>query len=132
MGVSRRTLLLVALGIALLGVVTAYAVRDTSTTTGERTPTEQAAGPAPEQEMAELQIGAAREQTVRGKVGEPLQLTIDGAGEPDVVAIDDLSQSTQISPELPAVFDLLPDRAGTYPITLQSSGERIGALRITG
>jgi hypothetical protein len=130
MGVSRRMLLTIALGIALVGVLAALAARQT-TTPPDRAPRAQATGTTVAPAMEELQIGAARAQTVRARVGQPLRLTIDGAGVPDTVEVVGLDQVTQIAPELPAVFDLLPSREGTFPIELQDSGERIGALRVT-
>jgi hypothetical protein len=49
----------------------------------------------------------------------------------DSVELDGLDRIEVIEPVTPAVFDLLAERPGTYPIRLVSADRRIGRLVIT-
>ncbi len=46
----------------------------------------------------------------------------------DVVEISDLGMEGTVTPDVPAEFDVIPDRTGRFAVTLRYSGQRIGLL----
>ncbi len=129
---SRRALVALAVVLLLLAVGAGVASRPaTSPRAADPPATEEVAAAEPELERT-LRIGAARSQTLRVQVDRQARVTVKGADAADVVELAGLDLFAQISPDLPAVFDLLPARPGTYPIVLVGTGERVGALRVSG
>ena len=62
-------------------------------------------------------------------MGDDVHLAVRAAA-PDAVRIVAFGQSEAVDPYSPAVFDFVPDRPGSFPITLQQSGRRVGVLHI--
>ncbi len=128
---QRRLVLLVAVLVGLLAVGAGLAARPQVRAgdpprTADRTPVELRSPPA-----KTLRAGARRPRTVSVPAGEELQLTVTGVDAPDVVELAGLDRQEQIAPDTPAVFDLLADRPGTYPVVLVGGERRLGALRVT-
>jgi hypothetical protein len=76
-----------------------------------------------------LDLGAPP-QTVAVNQGDELRLTVEGDAL-DTVELVGMDQLAAIAPETPAVFDLLADRPGSYPIRLVGSGRHAGRLEVT-
>jgi hypothetical protein len=93
------------------------------------TPTADDARPTGEVVHARLSASQdARPRDVRARVGDTVRLTVAGdvvdsveLGELDVEAID---------PESPALFELLAEVPGSYPITLLDADRQLGELVI--
>jgi len=79
--------------------------------------------------------GNVREHTLRVPRGKPF---VVNAGDivhvraavdaDDVVEIADLGMEGTVSPGIPALFDVIPDRPGSFPLTLRYSGKHVGEL----
>src|SRR3954452_1400241 len=69
-------------------------------------------------------------QTIAIDEGEELRLTVQG-DELDTVELVGLDLLQPVAPDTPAVFDVLADRSGSYPIRLLDGDRRVGRLRVT-
>ncbi len=65
---------------------------------------------------------------MKAEVGDTVEITVDGPGI-DSVALGELSME-DLEPDTPAVFQLLADTPGTYPLVLVNEGRQIGALEV--
>jgi hypothetical protein len=131
---ARRLLVLAAVLLALGAVAASLAPRDLrgpQATTTVRTIPPAAAAPSVQGRDVNLAVdtSAPRPQTVSARVGDHVRLTVT-ASRPDAVSIPALGQSQPVDPYTPAMFDLLPDLPGSFPVTLQQSGRRVATLRI--
>jgi hypothetical protein len=72
----------------------------------------------------------ASERLIEAEPGQTVRLTIRGQ-ELATVAIGELEVEV-VDPESPALFELLADVPGDYPITVLETEQRIGLLRIAG
>jgi hypothetical protein len=77
-----------------------------------------------------IPAGEGASTAVRVKRGEILRLEVAG-DMLDSVSLDGLDRIEVIEPVTPAIFDLLAERPGTYPIRLVEANRRIGRLVIT-
>ena len=68
------------------------------------------------------------DRTVVARRGRVVRLTVEG-DVVDSVALGDLD-IVAIDPESPALFELLADELGSYPITLLDADRRIGVLEV--
>jgi hypothetical protein len=68
--------------------------------------------------------------TVRVERGEILKLEVSGRVL-DSVLLEGLDRMDAIEPLTPAMFDVLAEHPGTYPIRLVAADRRIGRLVIT-
>lgn len=68
--------------------------------------------------------------TIAVNEGDELRLTVQG-DVLDSVELVGLGLIEPVAPDTPAVFDVLADRPGSYPIRLVDSGEHVGRLRVT-
>jgi hypothetical protein len=131
---ARRLLILAAVLLALGAVAASLAPRDLrgpqTTTTPQRPPAAAPLVARGRDVTLAVDASASRPQTVSARVGDHVQLTVR-ASQPDAVNIPALGQTQAVDPYSPATFDLLPDLPGSFPITLQQSGRRVGTLRIT-
>src|SRR4051812_3368307 len=127
---NRRLLLMVAvlMGITALtaGLTAPPARRGVPVV-----PTPAAAVPAAHASVGQrtLDAGASRPQTVAVDEGDAVQLTVRGTGL-DSVELQGLGQIEALSHDSPAVFSVLADTAGTYPVVLDG-GRRVGTLRVS-
>ncbi|MEA2296205.1 MAG: hypothetical protein QOE86_3844 [Solirubrobacteraceae bacterium] len=83
----------------------------------------------PASPLVERTVDLAEPRTVDVAQGEELRLTVHG-DELDAVELVGLDQLQPIAPETPAVFDVLADTPGSYPIRLLESGRQAGRLRV--
>jgi len=77
-----------------------------------------------------LDAGAAEPQTVVVDEGDALELSVR-ATVLDAVELDGFGQVEAVSPDSPAVFDVLADTAGSYPVVLTGTGRRVGVVRVS-
>jgi hypothetical protein len=78
----------------------------------------------------EATLSLSEPRTIAVDEGDQLQLSVQGDAL-DAVEIAGLGQLQAIAPDTPAAFDILADRAGTYPIRLLGADRRVGRLRVT-
>jgi hypothetical protein len=130
---ARSLLLLTALLLLIAAVSSVLAPRELRSGRGASSLGAAAANPAPPPGP-----GDTRELTFRLPGGKA-ELTADigdivhvqaAAETDDVVEIADLGISAPVSPGVPAAFDVIPDHAGRFPVTLRYSGRRIGVLEV--
>ena len=128
---ARRLLFLVAAMMVVTFVASVLAPRPV-TEPIEPPPTPNTGGAAaPAKGVVELRLDASagRPRTVDARVGETVQLTVEG-DTADGVLIDGLDQIRFMEPLTPAVFELRLDRAGEFPIVLMESQETVGSLNV--
>lgn len=126
---ARRLLVLVAVLMGLTALAAGLAAPPT------RTPV---ATPEPVAPTPAVTASAVVERTVH--VDEPTTVAVDQGDEVrltvrgdvlDAVELVGLDLLQPIAPATPAVFDVLADRPGSYPIRLTQAGEDVGKLRVT-
>jgi hypothetical protein len=76
-----------------------------------------------------IDADATRPPTVAVEQGDALHLTVR-ADALDSVELEGLGLVQALAPDSPALFDVLADEAGTYPVVLTGSGRRVGAVRV--
>lgn len=76
-----------------------------------------------------ISADASRATSVRVQRGEILRLEVSGRVL-DSVLLEGLDRMDAIEPLTPAVFDVLAERPGVYPILLVEADRRIGRLVI--
>lgn len=86
-------------------------------------------GPAIPAPPAESEGALPRDGTVSARVGEVVRIEISGDAA-DTAEIVDLGVRAQIDPELPVEMEFVADRAGEFPVTLRSTGRRLGVVEI--
>jgi hypothetical protein len=127
--VARRLLVFVAVLMGLTALAAGLA-----TPPGPRIPSRQqpilgtpirAASPT-----VELSLDLAEPRTVTVAEGENVELTVHG-DELDAVELVGLDLLEPIAPDTPAVFNVLADRPGNYPVRIVSSGRVVGRLRVS-
>jgi hypothetical protein len=130
---GRRFLLLVAVLMGLTALAATIAPREPliaersqrATPTPSPTPS-----PSPSsgdtQRVVERTISAdSAPARVTVREGQQVQLTVTGAELDSVSLLDEIEP---IEEDSPALFDVLADTPGEYPIELVDSGRRIGTL----
>lgn len=128
----RRLLLLVALLLVIAAI--ASAIRPSEFAPAPKTtPT-----PTLPADVATTETNAkAREVTgllpdrtpVKAQVGDLVSLTVK-ARTPDVASIAGLGITFGVAPQEDTPLQFMADTPGTFPVTLQSAGTRIGTLEI--
>ena len=91
------------------------------------------AAPAGKPQTVERSLSAdlgAPEQRVRARVGDTISLEVTG-DVLDSVLIPGLDRMETLAPSSPAVFEILADRPGEFPITLLEAKRPIGELVVT-
>jgi hypothetical protein len=126
---ARRLLVLVAVLMGLTAVAAGFATRPPTRTTTQDpvSPPEPSRTASP---TVERFVSVSEPTSVSVEEGSELRLTVRG-DTLDVVELVGLDQLQAVAPESPAVFDLIADRPGSYPIRLTQSGERAGRLKVT-
>ena len=129
---ARRLLVLAAVLLALGAVAASLAPRDLRGPATTTVPPAVAPRPSPAPSGSQpvvLSVNAAgrRPANVTARVGEHVRLNVL-ATQPDSVAV--LDQTEPVDPYSPAMFDLLLDAAGDFPVTLVQSGRRVATLRV--
>jgi hypothetical protein len=129
---ARRLLIIVAV---LMGV-TALTAGLTAPPRGDRAsllPALDPAGPpASPATLVErtLRVPSRRLHTVAVDQGDQLRLTVQSDAL-DAVELVGLGQVQALAPQSPAVFDVLADEAGSYPVVLTGSARRVAVIRVT-
>jgi hypothetical protein len=137
---GRRFLLLVAVLMGLTALAASVAPRDPSLrdrAERERRATPSVVEPTPEETPSEATVARVEElsateapQRVTAERGELIELHVS-ADTPDAVAIRGLDEVQAVDPDSPAIFALLAERPGSYPVVLLESGRRIGTFVIS-
>ena len=128
---ARRLLLFVAI---LMGVTALTAGLARPPQGGDAVPTPEPSA-APASPVTEVQrtldaSGDAKARTVAVNEGDLVTLTVRDDAL-DVVVLQGLDLTQPVAPDTPAVFNLLADRPGDYPLLLVDDGRDIGTLRVT-
>ena len=67
---------------------------------------------------------------MRARVGELLHLVVR-APSPDVVEVDGIGRFDSVDPSTPARFNFFLETPGTFPISLQETGQEVGRLVVS-
>jgi hypothetical protein len=143
---ARRLLILIAVLMGLTALTAGLAPRqveeEPQRTPPTTTPAPQTAGPAsPDDSVADelaepgvtqhvIDAGPeAKPLRITARTGERVRITVEG-DVLDSVELGDGVAIDQISPGAPASFELLPDKPGSYSITLVDAERRVGRLVI--
>jgi hypothetical protein len=126
---GRRFLLLVAVLMGLTALAASLAPREPLLRDGGRsaatpTPTPQSE-PGTPVKTVERTISTTKPQRITVTKGELVQLTVTG-DEVDTVQL--LDEIEPIEADSPALFELLADTPGSYPIQLVDADRQIGTL----
>jgi hypothetical protein len=125
---GRRFLLLVAVLMGLTALAASIAPREPLVRErGSATPTP--TPPAAEANAVRTAVKTISADTGHARVvvhqGDLVQLTVEATDVDTVSLLDDFQP---VEAHSPAVFELLADRPGTYPIELIDAGRRVGSL----
>lgn len=129
--VARRLLLL----LAVLMLVSALAAQiapppeergAVSTPSPEPTPSVTPSAKADIREVT-VKTSSPRENPIRVRVGDTIRLTVE-ADELVSVEIKNTDQIETVQPESPAIFNLLVERAGSYPVVVLERDEQIAVI----
>jgi hypothetical protein len=129
---GRRFLLLVAVLMGLTALAASVAPREpllrertrqAATPTPTPLPT---ATPAPSLATRELTVStSAPPAQLRVEQGQLVEVSVSGDEIDSVQLLDEIEP---IDPDSPALFELLADRPGRYPITLLDAGRKVATL----
>jgi hypothetical protein len=129
---GRRFLLLVAVLMGLTALAASIApreplIRDQArrAVTPTPTPSPTAAATTPLRNVRRTLVITAEPGRIVVRQGDVVQLTVKG------IELDSVSVLDRIEPierQSPALFDLLADKPGQYPIELVDAGRRVGTL----
>ena len=126
----RRVVLLFAVGL-LLAVLVSSSLQSRPPVPGEaaRPPAPPAAGSGPEQIDIDVREPPKRDSSTRDapsaesvEQGAHVIVTVS-ARAPGQIELEALGRTAPVDPGTPAVFDLLLDRPGTYPVTYAPVGD---------
>lgn len=131
---ARRILVMLAvlMGITALSV----AVAPPPQPGGQRSSTTPSAGgaqaPSTPPTTIERTISAESVEapTVNVPLGSTLRLTVE-ADALDAIEIDQLDRYAPVTPEAPALFELLADRIGSYDVRLVETGRLVGRVEVS-
>jgi hypothetical protein len=126
---GRRFLLLVAVLMGLTALAASIApreplVRERASATPTPTPTAAVETNAVRTATKTISADAGHARVVV-REGDLVHLTVEAADVDTVELMDDFQP---VEADSPAVFELLADRPGSYPITLLDAGRRVGTL----
>jgi len=129
---GRRFLLLVAVLMGLTALAASLApreplVRDRDERAGSATATPTPA-PVPAKALEPVQktiITAENPTRVTVREGQQVELTVRGSEVDSVMVLDEIEP---IEEESPAVFEILADEPGEYPIVLLDADRQVGTL----
>jgi hypothetical protein len=99
--------------------------RDQQAATPTPTPTPSAVADTAQQPVERTIFTAENPARVAVRKGQILQLTVRGS---DVDSVQVLDEIEPIEEDSPALFDILADQPGEYPITLVDADRQIGTL----
>jgi hypothetical protein len=129
---GRRFLLLVAVLMGLTALAASLApreplVRDDDRRAATPTPTPSASAPAQDalQPIEKTILTAENPARVVVREGQILDLTVEGSEVDSVMVLDEIEP---IDEDSPALFQILGDEPGEFPITLVDSERQVGTL----
>jgi hypothetical protein len=122
---ARRLLVPVTVLFLVLLVLGSIGPRDQATRP-ETTPTTPAPPPGA-QATRTVEGTLPADEEVEARVGDLVTLTVE-SDEIGGVQLPDFGETEPVSPEAPAIFDLLPTEPGRYEVVSAETGEEIGAL----
>lgn len=120
---ARRLLVLIALLLVAAAIATALSPHNDSTATR---PVEPAPVTEPATVVAAIPARERRPQPVRARVGDFVRLEVRSTG-PDSVSVGGYDRVEQSDPDTPAQFAFFVERAGRFPIRMES-GKLAGLL----
>lgn len=124
---ARRLLVLIALLLVAAAIATALSPRDDSTATRPPDPRPgQATVVEPATVVAAIPARVGRPQPVRARVGDFVRLEVRSSA-PDSVSVGGYDRVEPSDPATPAQFAFFAQRAGRFPIRMQS-GKIAGLL----
>ena len=77
-----------------------------------------------------IDAAAKRPPTIEAQAGDQLQLRVT-ARHPGTIEIVGLGADEDVDPVAPALFDVLLDRAGKFPVRELESGRRVGLILVS-
>ncbi len=119
---ARRVLIIFAVVLLMTALVGAFSGDDNEAV---KPPERPAGAPVGELQVVDAQLPG--DEIVRVAVGDLVELEVT-ADEPDSVSIDGLGLTEAVAPGAPAELSFLADRAGSFPVQLTLSEERVGRL----
>jgi hypothetical protein len=122
---ARRLLIALALLMVVTALAAALAPRK-SPLSETPTPTSPALSQAAAEPVEETLDAQAEGQRVEARVGQIVRITVN-TDKLDSVELGELGTETA-DPESPAMFEVLADAPGTYPIKLLDAQRQIGEL----
>jgi hypothetical protein len=127
---ARRLLLLVAIMMGITALAAGLTAPPVERRQAQPPPPSlgEARPPAAPPVVRTLDADAPRTITVAE--GDELRLTVH-ADDLDVVELSGLDRIQAVSPQTPAIFDVLADEPGSDPVLLRQSGGRAGTLEVT-
>ena len=126
---GQRLLILLAVLMGLTLLASAVAPRQPAPRTAAK-PAVSAEATAAQEPVAEI-VDAGSPEPARVVVDEGMPYVLEVRGdEPDSVSLEGLDTVEPVDAESPAVFELLAEIPGTYPITLLEAEREIGTLEI--
>ncbi len=128
--VARRMLLIVAILMGITALTAGLAAPPRPRTADPSAAPPVTAGSADPVEVRRAISDGGRARTVAVEEGERLILTVrvDALDSVELVGLDRVAA---VAPGTPAVFDVLADRPGLYPVETGVDGRRLGAVRVT-
>jgi hypothetical protein len=124
---ARRLLVLIALLLVAAAIATALSPRDDSTATRPPDPPPgQTTVAEPATVVAAIPARSRRPQPVRARVGDFVRLEVRSAA-PGSVSVGGYDRVEQSDPDTPAQFEFVAERAGRFPIRMDS-GKLAGLL----
>ena len=76
-----------------------------------------------------IDASAEREQTVKARVGDQLQLRVTSK-RPGTVELGRIGDTDDVDPAAPARFDVLLIDDGKFPVRILEGGRRIGTIEV--
>jgi hypothetical protein len=129
---GRRFLLLVAVLMGLTALAASLAPRDPVVREGDRRAGEASPTPTPSsvagkamQPVEKTLFTAENPTRVAVRQGQLLTLTVRGSEVDSVMVLDEIEP---IEEDSPAVFEILADEPGEYPIQLLDADRQVGTL----
>jgi hypothetical protein len=122
----RRMLLFASLLLVMGAIASAFTPRKDRATAPPR-----ASAPAPAANTQPRRIEATlpADTPVRARVGDIVRLSVRAPG-PEQVDIPDLGVSEPADTGVPAVFEIVTDQQGRYPVMLSLADKSVGVVEV--
>ena len=130
---ARRLIAVMLVLLFLSSLAAAFAPVERSSETTSSTTTEPLPDLAKDEgELLRETIDAAakRPPTIAARVGDQLQLRVE-VERPATLELHGLGDVEDADPVAPALFDVLLDTVGRFPIRALESGQRLGTIQVS-